>query len=437
VQDPKRADDPVHVRDVIDIIEKQWICLAGPTSRITCMAACTVAAKDDVSEYFLNRPDFKSVRVSRVESWPKGWGDKASRTRELWSEWHGELLDGMTDGDGGKRGRDFYAANKTEMTDGMTVSWDERMDKKRHDPDALYSAMYDYFRIGEAAFASEYQNQPLRQGVTVYDLRPEIVMSRTDTNRAAYVVPNWAGVVLAATDINHYGLHSVCCAFGRDQTAAVLWYDCFDRLTVPQHAPEHERRQIIFQALTEHGTQIGRLSCRPSVWMIDGGYEHETVQRYSVGPGRTCGAQVIVARGYGADKYRPNGKNVIGKPREECHFTQWPLGKGVAWNADYWREIAQRAWLGEIGSPGSCSLFDGHHREFAEQVTRERLSEKLSSKTGMVWRWITQPGKHDYGDAVAMCYVGAAWHGIGAGGIMPERPRYVEKRKCKVQREGY
>jgi hypothetical protein len=170
------------------------------------------------------------------------------------------------------------------------------------------------------------------------------------------------------------------------------------------------------------------------IWLIDGGYEHETVQRYSINEGRRCGCHVLVARGYSADKYRPTGKNVIGRPKEECHYTQWPLGKGVAFNADYWGEISQRAWLGEVGSPGSCSLFDGHHRDFAEQICRERLSEKLSSKTGLVWRWITQPGRHDYNDVMKMLYVGAAWHGIGAGLPVVPVKKYIEVRKPKVQR---
>jgi hypothetical protein len=62
-------------------------------------------------------------------------------------------------------------------------------------------------------------------------------------------------------------------------------------------------------------------------------------------------------------------------------------------------------------------------------VTRERLSEKLASKTGMVWRWITQPGKHDYGDVMAMLFVAAAYStGIGAGGIAEK----IEKPKARV-----
>jgi hypothetical protein len=245
------------------------------------------------------------------------------------------------------------------------------------------------------------------------------VASRTDPTRDAFVVPPWAVTVIAGTDINHYGLHSCVTAFGRDQSAAVLWYGRFDRMTVPENAPESERRRIIYEMLVAHGQEMDALTCRPSLWVIDGGYEHQSVQRYVAARNRT--PQAVVARGYGFANYRPFGKNVIGTAREQCHLTQWPIGKGIAWHSDYWHEISQRGWLGSIGAPGACSLFAGHHREFCEHVCRQHLAEKLEGKLGVVWRWTYTPGRNDWGDALAMCYMGAAWQGIGTGGVVQPR----------------
>ena len=112
-------------------------------------------------------------------------------------------------------------------------------------------------------------------------------------------------------------------------------------------------------------------------------------------------------------------------------MTEWPIGRGLAYNADYWREISQRGWLGSVGAPGTCSIYAGHHRDFAEQCSREKLVEKLEGKAGMYWRWNSAPGKHDYGDALTMAYVAAAWQGIGTSGP-PKRRRYKERRKAKV-----
>ncbi len=145
----------------------------------------------------------------------------------------------------------------------------------------------------------------------------------------------------------------------------------------------------------------------------------------------------MAAHGYGFDKYRPTPKNCIGAPRENCHLADGPvMGRYVAYQADAWRECAQRAWLGTPNAPGSISLFDGQrHSEIAEHICRERLLEKMQGQYGMVWRWATAPGWHDYGDALTMCYVGAAWSGIGTQGIVFQK-RHVETRKCKVEVAG-
>ena len=163
----------------------------------------------------------------------------------------------------------------------------------------------------------------------------------------------------------------------------------------------------------------------------------DVVRRFIETAGRTIGIPCCMARGFSADKYRPYGKNVVGKPREQTHQTTSEVaGRFVAFNADYWREVSQRGWLATPGAPGSLSLFAGRHVEFAEQICREKLLEKLQGQYGPVWRWGTAPGWHDYGDAVTMCYVAACWQGVGTQAAAPMRQRrYVETRKCKVQRQ--
>ncbi len=147
----------------------------------------------------------------------------------------------------------------------------------------------------------------------------------------------------------------------------------------------------------------------------------DVVRRYIEGPGRGLGIQILPARGYAGDRYRPTPRNRIGAPREGCHLAESPIaGRFVAFNADHWREVSQRAWLAPPNAPGSLSLFEGRHSEFAEQICRERLVEKLMGEYGPVWRWHTAPGWHDFGDAVTMTYVGAAWGGIGTAGSMAQ-----------------
>ena len=102
--------------------------------------------------------------------------------------------------------------------------------------------------------------------------------------------------------------------------------------------------------------------------------------------------------------------------------------KWIAWHADYWREQAQKAWTGSVGAPGSCSLPVGNHREFADQICREQLAGKAEVGGMMMWNWHTQPGRHDYGDCMAMAYMGAAWAGIGTQGNV-QMPQQTNRRR--------
>jgi hypothetical protein len=239
----------------------------------------------------------------------------------------------------------------------------------------------------------------------------------------------------------------VACGFSNDQTGSIPWYGRFDnqgRGIIPKDIPEGEAKRILFEALVAHGKELAGMvitrdgiKAQVGLWVIDGGYMGDVVRRFLETAGRTIGIPCCMARGFSNDKYRPYGKNVIGKPKEQTHQTTSDVvGRFVAFNADYWREVAQRGWLATPGAPGSLSLYEGRHIEFAEQVCREKLLEKLQGQFGPVWRWVTAPGWHDYGDAVTMCYVGAVWLNVGTQGpsVVNQR-RYIEKRKCKVERQ--
>ncbi|MBU4212485.1 MAG: hypothetical protein KKD33_07870, partial [Verrucomicrobia bacterium] len=405
-----------------------------------------VIAEDDVAEHFLSHPDFEALRVAQITSWPTGFDDKASPVRKLWEAWNQERIEGLADHDEGKRARAFYKANKTAMTAGAAVSWPARFDRKRKDPDAIYAAMWDYYRLGEVSFMSERQNKPMKENVTVYDLTPALICSRVHADRNRGDVPAEARIIVAATDLNHYGLHFAAVAFGPDQTGWLAWYGRHDnegRGIVPKDCPEPEAKRRMFEALVLHGQGLAKLpltrsgqSVRIGFWLIDAGYMPEVVKRYVEGPGRTLGIPLLSARGYGFDKYSPTPKHCIGAPREQCHLAESTIsGRFVAFQADYWREVAQRAWLGTPNAPGSISLFDGaRHNEFAEHICREKLLEKLRGQYGPVWRWATAPGWHDFSDSLTMCFVAAAWSGIGTAGppIPRKRPQQV-RRHSKVE----
>jgi hypothetical protein len=444
-QDPKRADRPAAVSDTIDVLENVFLGMAGPQRRLTAAAACTIEAEDDVSCHFLSRPGWRSVRVARIEQWPGGgsggdWPDEKHPAKALWDEWNDVRLD-----QGEKAAIALYKANKAAMTDGMVVSWKERYDRTRGDPDAFYAAMWDRYDKGASVFSRGQQNQPIKEGITLYNLTPAVITARTDPGRAPGDIPDWALRILAQTDINpSYALTTAIIAFGADQRAAVLWYGLHP-MHVPQEWTDAEKKTAVMAELAAHGRHIAGLPCAPHNWMIDGGGSPEnTVIDFASASVRTCGIPAITAFGRAGKAYRhPLRKEKGIDVKEQAYIKtvsmRWdealkrnvPSRQWVIFNADYWREQAQRGWTGTLGAPGSCDLPKGRHDGFAEQICAEQLAGKVMLNDRWVYDWRTDRATpHDYGDCMTMGYAHAAVMGIGTGGAgvaqRPQRKRYTQ-----------
>jgi len=277
-----------------------------------------------------------------------------------------------------------------------------------------------------------------------YRLTPEIVQSRV-AEREPFAVPEWVDMILVSTDLNpSYAFSSACLGFGRDQSAAVMWYGLFTSppLPIKNDMPEPEQDKKLFEALVIHGKQLATMSCAPKVWVVDAGYNFDTVTLFCPQAARLCGLPAMAFWGSGWKNYRHfplASKTLKPGPQREMlgvHGDRGPNGnrrEWVVWHSDYWREIAQKAWLGSVGSPGACSLFRGHHGEFAQQVSSEILARKGIGLSGKLeWIWKTRPGAHDYADCMSQAYAAAAWGGVGTGGAV-NRSKRMETRKCKVQ----
>jgi len=437
-QDEKTADSAQLVKKVIKKIDYGIRSLSGPRRRLTVMAAVTCVSIGDVSEHLLTRPGTETIKTGQIVSWPEGWTDKGSASRAAWDAWNEARLKGLERLDGGKAARVHYRERKGMLTAGMAVSWRHRYhvgDGLRvSDPDALFAAMWDFYDLGEMAFMAERQNEPIKEGVTLYNLSPAAICARVDPDRQPGTVPDWALLVAATTDINpSYALTSAVLAFGPNQRAAVLWYGTHPMSLAPDQT-DAEKKAAIMAELAVHGRTLAALPCRPQAWMIDGGGSPEnTVIDFASNSMRICGLPALCAFGRAGKAYRHPMRKEAGIAPFEQGFVkraaasrQWSI-----WNADYWREQAQRGWTGTLGAPGSCDLPTGHHREFAEQICREQLTGKVELNGRWVYDWATDTsGPHDYGDVMAMAYALAAVNGIGTGGKSaaqkPQRKRYTQ-----------
>jgi len=423
-QDVKRADNPIFVAQTCNHIETQWICLAGPQKRIAPMFAVTIKHNNDVGDTFSKKLNYTCIKIPRVVQWADGFEEKGSRCRRMWEEWWAQYADEDTRG----KAFEFYEKNKDEMVKGMRVSWMERKDDQRGDPDAFFSAMVDYFSLGKSVFYSEYQNAPLEETTQIYTLSPEIIHNMVDESRAPLMIPEWSVLRVAATDLNpSYGFTCELKAYGKDGTSTVLWYAVWKEhpLPVSEEMPETERQKTVYDALVNVGKMFNDMKARPEQWTVDASGEYfDTVMRFCDMSELLCGIRAIPSTGRSGKNFNPNTRSRIGKPRNSVYECKTEKGKWLCWDADLYKERSQRSFLGSLGAPGTCSLFRGIHRDFAEQVCREKLVGKALLGGFMRYEWHTQPGKHDYGDTNAMCEMLAGWNGLGE--VAPE------KKKSKI-----
>jgi hypothetical protein len=431
-QDEETADSEKLVKKVVKKIDYGIRSLSGPRRRLTVMAEVTCVSLGDVSENLLTRPGTEAIKTGQITAWPAGWDADDSPSRAAWDEWNRVRLDGLGNLDGGRAARAYYREHKTTLAAGMAVSWIHRFHAsdglRVGDPDAIYAAMWDFYDLGEFAFMAERQNMPLKEGVTVYSLQPGHITARADNDRPAGIVPEWCRIVIAASDINpSYGLSTVIAGFGSDQRAAVLWYGVH-RTDIGGDMTEAQKKGAIMAALEAHGRELAVLSCRPARWIIDGGGSPlDTVITFAATSVRTCGLESLCAFGRAWRQVRPKAEDRRYEHafiRAESRARMWAI-----WNADYWKELAQRAWIGAVGAPGTCDLPKGNHRDFAEQICREPLAGKTEMAGTWVYLWHHLPGPHDYGDCMAMLFAMAAMAGIGTGGGSGEQK---QKKKCCV-----
>ena len=425
-QDRDVASSLAMVTETCAVIDSDIAGLGSAGSAFPILLSGNCIVEDDVMARYLCDPGWSGIRVSCVERWPDGWADNGP-VWKLWRDWWELYRDDPA------AGAAHYRKHRSAMRGGMELSAPNayRAMATRTLPDMYCVAMRQYWQMGHAPFMAEKQQRPQSEvKADAIPLTVRMICSRAETGRQPHTWPAGVPIVnsLVSTDINDYGLSTVCLGFANDQTAAVPWYGLLDNGGAPimlPHVPEAEKARQLFDALVRAGEILAALPERPQTWGIDAGYMGPVVRRYADTAGRRIGMRIILCRGMDAQRYRP-GFRAIGQPREQCHMTEWPqIGRGLSWCADYWREVMQRAWLGEIGRPGACSLFEGDHREFAEQIYRERFLGKdvVGGKT--VYVFARQPGRHDFGDAMAQGYALAAFEGVGTGGTVTHEKKRV------------
>ena len=418
------------------IITGDVLGLAGPKKKIAAVMPCTVIQKGDLASRFLDHnvhPEWQGELMQMVTTWPL-------EQEGLWREYADLFREEVSAGRGIAKATEFYRARRARMDEGSEVNWDSRV--RDGEISALQTAENLLLEMG-AQFWAEMQNEPQDVDSGQYALTVESVMSHA-VGLDPLVLPDTAGIFVGHCDINRSGLHWCLAGFGQDMTghcpAYGRWPEGHGELW-PQNAPELARKQAIYHGLMELCRRLAVMTVqrqgravRLGMLLVDRGYEPDVVHKFAAAA--VYPFRVLPARGFSAGKYFPRKSYVVGRTMEGCHLSNGDSGQFVAFNADLWRETAQRAFLADPGAPGGFTLFkaaEGYHRRFAEHVTAEKLKNKYETDGGTRWEWAHRPGSEwDWGDALTGCYVAAAMGGLSPSGMPRVVKRYVEKRKARV-----
>ena len=431
VQTTEIAQSPEQCAKVLSLIRGDVMGLAG-LSKAAIINLATTIAQDDVTEQLRRDKAWKTSFFPAVIAWPKEWHKP---DHGLWGEYL-RMLDAEDNADKPHTDSlEFYKDHRAQMDAGAKVLYKNRYTEQDGHISALQRLIHDWREMGARAFAAEMQMQPVREQYA-FDVTPKIILSRVRKGVPHLTIPEGTVYVAAATDINpSYALTTTITCFDRSRTAFVS-YHCISPIHIDSSVNDTAYAQRIYSALVDHGRAIHELGIRLDGWGIDaGGKQFDAVTSFAPMSVQLCGIPACAMVGRASMQWTDTPKSRL---RDAINRTVLCGDRGkkwLFWNADSYKETAQRSWATETGAPGGLSMYDGaDHDEFAIQIANERLISKRARPDGRdEYRWKTRE-PHDYGDCVAMCYAIAASQGLGASATPAKTgtPKRVVRRRPRI-----
>ena len=156
VDDPQTTESAGSVeqtRKRVRVLAGDILGLAGPGQKMSGIMPCTVIRPGDMAEQLLDRkehPEWNGERTRLVYEFP--------RNTALWDEYAEIRADALREDGNIARATEFYREHREAMDAGAVVAWPERYN---HDELSAVQYAMDLKLTDEAAFQSEYQNDPL------------------------------------------------------------------------------------------------------------------------------------------------------------------------------------------------------------------------------------------------------------------------------------
>lgn len=246
VTDPQTravAKSPTMRKDVVSKIKADVGGLGGPDTRIAVLVLCTVIDHGDAADQLTNRetcPEWFGYRYKALVSWP----DRL----DMWEKyWDLCAEDARHRNDRDLRGAHaYYLKNRKKMDAGAEVLWKENFtrvlaaDGSPLEVSAVQHLMNDYWRMGEDAFLSEYQNQPPEPETAERLTTDDVVVRLSHVDQK--VVPVDTEALVRFVDVGAREVHYVTMAVGpKAQWFQFVDYDLIQTQVGAEEAVKRKR----------------------------------------------------------------------------------------------------------------------------------------------------------------------------------------------------
>ena len=442
IDDPQTSESAgslEQTRKRVRVLAGDILGLAGPGQKISGIMPCTIIRPGDMADIILNRnthPDWNGEKTRMVYRFPTNM--------KLWEEYAEIRAEALRTEGNFEKATEFYLANREAMDAGAEVSWEARFN---HDEvSALQHAMNLKFQ-DEAAFMSEYQNDPLPDDTADDSLLSVDEICAKINGLARRRVPLKCDRLTMFVDVQKALLFYVVIAWAEDFTGAVIDYGSWP----DQHRHEYSLAdanpsiQTLFPKAGFEGALYAALSaltdeCLGREWEREDGAVLK-IERALVDANWGQSTDVVYQfcrQSSHAGVILPSHGRYVGassKPMTEYRKQQgdrlgfnWMIpnvaGKRairhVIYDTNYWKSFIHARLAVPVGDKGSLTLYGripGAHQLFAEHLTAE-YRVKTQGRGRTVDEWKLKPQSHD--NHFLDCVAGCAVCGSMLGASLPE-----------------
>lgn len=425
--------------------------LRGHGSSFAAVMTCTVIARNDLSDRFLDRkkhPAWRGRRAKLVLNWPKD--------AKLWEEYSTLWREAQEAGDTEhKKATSFYRKHRKAMDEGFNVAWTDAY--KRGVEISGQQHAWNLRLEFEEQFEAEFQNEPLPDTPqSSSSIVAELVLKRLN-GLATRVAPLASTKVTAFIDVQGRLLYWLVAAWDDAFSGSIIDYGTWPKQPVRvfslANAPvgldnaypgtsgeEQIRRGLddLIGALMGYAFQREDATpTRISRCLIDANWGERT--------DLVC---EVIRRSPHSSALSPSFGRGIGP--NKTPISEWATKKGdrvglnwrmpidhrgrfvrpVLFDTNFWKTFVAARFAAPIGEPGSLTLWGREselHRPLADHLVaeeKEDIEAKSSGRVVTAWS-LRRPGiDNHWFDGIVGAAVGASMEGCSLPG-MPKGPRAV------------